>query len=220
MTVVEGPRTAGLVGRVQNILLKPAAEWDVIAAESATTQGLFMGYAAPLALLPVIGSVLGAILGALIFHTVFGGLGVGLIIALVGAVLGYVISLASTFVFGLIINALASSFDGTSDSTQAMKVAVYGMTAAWVAGILSFIPLLGALLGLVGFGYSCYLIYLGVAKLMKPPADKAVIYAVVAILIYIVLFAVVFWIISIITGIIIAMTVGTAALTGAAMLAH
>ena len=49
MAVVEGPRSASLISRVQNILMKPAAEWDVIDGEAATIPGLFTGYACILA---------------------------------------------------------------------------------------------------------------------------------------------------------------------------
>ena len=40
-----------LIDRAKNILLTPKTEWPVIAAEPATAQGLFTGYAAILALL-------------------------------------------------------------------------------------------------------------------------------------------------------------------------
>ena len=36
MSVTGAPRTQGLFARVQNILLRPRAEWEVIAGESAT----------------------------------------------------------------------------------------------------------------------------------------------------------------------------------------
>ena len=32
MTIIEEPRRSGLITRVQGILLRPAAEWDIIAA--------------------------------------------------------------------------------------------------------------------------------------------------------------------------------------------
>jgi hypothetical protein len=47
-----------LVDRAKNILLNPKSEWDVIAKESATVGGLFTGYAVPLSVLPVVGSVI------------------------------------------------------------------------------------------------------------------------------------------------------------------
>lgn len=47
-----------LVDRAKNILLNPKAEWDVIAKEPATVGSLFTGYAIPLSVLPIIGSVI------------------------------------------------------------------------------------------------------------------------------------------------------------------
>jgi hypothetical protein len=61
MSVVESPKSAGLIQRVQNILLKPAAEWDVIEAEPATVQGLYVGYICILAAIPAIASILGSL---------------------------------------------------------------------------------------------------------------------------------------------------------------
>ena len=43
-----------LQSRVTNILSKPAAEWQVIAAEPADPASLFTEYAAPLAAIPAI----------------------------------------------------------------------------------------------------------------------------------------------------------------------
>jgi hypothetical protein len=192
--------------------MQPRVEWQAIEGEPATTQSLFLGYAAPLALIPAIAAILGSLVSALIFHSVLGLVG-GLISAVVVAILSFVIGLGGVFVFGLIINALASSFGAAGNALQSMKVAVYGMTAAWVAGILGFIPLLGSLVSLVGFGYSCYLIYLGIVQLMKPPADKAVAYAVVSIVIYVVIFAVLLWIVAIITAILFTMLAVTGATT-------
>jgi len=206
------------VARIQNILMKPGAEWDVIANEPATVQGLFTGYAAIVALLPAVGGILGALAGGLLFHSVF-GTSAALIGGIVGAVIGYVLNLAVAFVFSLIVDALASTFGATPNKVEAAKVAVYGFTASWVAGFFSFIPLLGILIGLAGFAYSCYLIYLGIAKVMKPPADKAVAYAAVAIAINLVIYFIVFWILAIITAMIITMMAG-AAVTGAAAIAQ
>lgn len=72
---------------------------------------------------------------------------------------------------------------------QALKVAVYSNTPAWLAGIFVLVPALDFLqiLGL----YSVYLLYLGLPVLMKAPRDKAVIYTVVVVIAAIVIFAVI-----------------------------
>ena len=213
MTVAEGPSSSGLVTRAQNILLRPAAEWETIAGESATTQSLFTGYACILAILPVIGAVIAKVLLAGVLGSMFGGVvgGVSMAGALIGGILqgvvGYAFNLAIVFVVGLIINALAASFDAKSDSVQALKVAVYSGTALWVAGLFIWVPLLGFLLYLGALGYTCYLLYLGVAKVMKPPEDKALVYTLVVIGSEIVL--------VLVAGMITAIIVGMAAIGGA-----
>ena len=60
MSVVGGSASTGLIARVQNILMKPAAEWDVIDGEPATVGGLYTGYACILAAIPAIASVIGS----------------------------------------------------------------------------------------------------------------------------------------------------------------
>ena len=55
--------------RAVAILTKPADEWRVIAAESATVEGLMRSYAAPLAAIPAIAQFIG--------FTVFGITGAG-----------------------------------------------------------------------------------------------------------------------------------------------
>ena len=204
MSVVEGgPATSNLVQRVQNILLKPAAEWAVIDGEPATPQGLMTGYACILAAIPAVAGFLGQFLFT---HSLIGGA--------IFAVLGYVLSLVAVYVESIIINALAPSFGATANPTQALKAAVYANTAAWVAGVANIIPILGGLIALVGFAYSCYLLYLGLGVVMKGPADKLVGYTVVSIVAYIVLFGVAFWI----TAAVVAMFVASAAITAGAML--
>lgn len=183
MSIVDGgPNTAGLVARVQNILLRPVDEWNVIDGEAATTQSLFVGYACILAAIP---AVAGFLSSALFGHNLFGGL--------FGALFLYGFSLAAVFVESIIINALATSFDATSNSMQALKVAVYANTAFWVAGAAHLIPFLGGLIWFAGFVYTCYLLYLGLGKLMKTPADKLVGYTAVSIGAYMLLFGVVVW---------------------------
>jgi hypothetical protein len=203
MSVVEGGPRSGLVARVQNILLKPVPEWDVIDGEPATVQGLFTGYAAILAAIP---AVAGAI-GSLIFvHNP--------ILAVVTAVLGYIFALVGVFIAGFIISALAPSFDGTKNQVQAMKVAVYANTAAWIGGIFSIIPFLGWIGAIAGGLYSLYLLYLGLPKLMKVPQEKALGYFIVVLVVEIVVSVV----IGMIVGAIVAMTaIGAAVGTAAAV---
>lgn len=202
--------TTPLVTRAVNILTKPAEEWAVIRGETTDTKSLFMGYALPLAL---IGPICGLI-SVLLFVGLMGPLGLGavLVSAIVGAVLGVAISLLAVFLLGVIINALASSFGTQQNKDQAMKVAVYSMTASWVAGLLTLVPAVGGLLALLAGLYGFYLLYLGLQKVMDTPQDKAVIYTLVLFLIMAVILGVAMTIVGVITA---AMMMGAAAAAGA-----
>lgn len=169
-----------LVARVKYILTRPKFEWPVIDAESATIKGLFTRYAMVLAAIPAVASLIGQVV-----FLRFSPVG-----ALMGAALAYVLSLVSVYVLGLIIDALAPTFGGTKNPVKAMQVAVYSMTAAWVAGVLNIIPTLGWLSGLLGL-YGFYLLYLGLPVLMKTTADKSLGYAIVVVVAAIILWAIV-----------------------------
>lgn len=185
MSAVEpGSATTGLVDRVKSILTKPSATWDVIDGEAATVGGLYKGYVIPLAAIPAIS----AMIGSVVFG--YGAFGVNVkanpVAAAVTAIVTYAMSLAMVYVMALIIEALAPSFDGQKNRMQALKVAVYSSTAAWVAGIFQIFPPLG-LLAVIGSLFSLYLLYLGLPKLMKAPSDKALGYTVVTVIVAIVL---------------------------------
>jgi Yip1 domain len=177
-----------LVDRVKRILLSPRTEWEVIDAEQTTPAALYTGYIAPLAAIGPIAQLIGfSVFGIPLplrgtYRVPFGS-------ALTGAIISYVLSLVVIYLLALIIDALAPTFSGQRNQIQALKVAAYSSTAAWVAGIFALIPWLG-FLGIVGL-YSLYLLYLGLPVLMKAPREKAVPYTAVVILAAIVLFVVV-----------------------------
>jgi len=184
---VTGEERMSLVDRVKGILMAPRKEWPVIDTEAATTGSIFTGYIIPLAAIPAIAGFIG---WSLIGGSVLGvSIRVPVSTGITGAIVRYLLSLVSCYVLALIIDALAPSFGGTKNSIQALKVAAYSSTAAWVAGIFSILPSL-SILGILGL-YSLYLLYLGLPVLMKSPQEKAVGYTVVVVLCAIVLFVVV-----------------------------
>ncbi len=195
-TAEQRPVAEGLVSRVKNILLAPAAEWTRIELEPATVKGLFVGYACILAAIGPLATLIGGQLFG--YHALFASFRPSLIGAISQAIVQYVLGLAGVFLLGLVIEALAPTFGGTKDRLQAMKVAVYSSTAAWVAGIFGIFPPL-AILSLVGL-YGLYLLYLGLPKLMKAPQEKALAYTAVSVVAYIVIFIVVGAIASAVAG--------------------
>ena len=173
-----------LLARVKRILLAPKEEWSVIDGEQASVGGLYTGYIIPLAAIGPIASIIG--------WTVFGmrvpfagSFHIPIEFAARNAAFQYVGALVGVFVLALIIDALAPTFGGQKNQIQALKVAAYSATAAWVVGIFGLIPALGWL-GLLGL-YSLYLLFLGLPILMKAPADKAMGYTLVVVVIALVL---------------------------------
>jgi hypothetical protein len=178
-----------LMERAKNIVLTPKTEWPVIDGEQATTGGLYTGYIIPLAAIGPIAQVIGWSVFGMSLPFV-GSFRIPIGYAVRTAVITYVGSLIGTFVLALIIDGLAPTFGGQKSQIQALKVAAYSSTAAWLAGIFGILPQL-AILGLLGL-YSLYLLFLGLPVLMKAPEDKAMGYTVVVIVCAIVLWIVIF----------------------------
>jgi hypothetical protein len=197
--------------RAKNICLTPNTEWPVIAAEPTSPGTLVSGYVVPLA---AIGAIAGFIGGSLIGRTLpyLGTYRVPLVSGLVLALFTFCMAIVGVFVLSFIINALAPTFGGEQNSTQAMKVAVYSYTPAWIAGVLQILPLLG-IFAIFAALYGLYLLYLGLPRLMKCPEDKAVAYTAVVVVCAIVLSGVIAVIGGTIAG---AGMIGAGALGGAA----
>jgi len=156
-----------IVERAKNILLTPAAEWPVIAGETTSVEAIYRGYVVYLAAIPPVAAFVGlSLLGP---FAPFG--------TLAWAAATYVLALFVVYVIAIIINALAPSFGGTPNFLAAFKLAAYSMTAAWVAGIFSLVPIIG-ILGFLLSLYSIYLFYVGVPVLMRSPPERSLIYTV------------------------------------------
>jgi hypothetical protein len=165
--------------RAKNICLTPDSEWSIIAAETTSPGTLLTGYAIPLA---SIGAIAGFIGGSVIGHTLpyLGTYRVPFISGLFVALFTFCMAIVAVFVLSLIINALAPTFGGEQNQTQALKLAVYSYTPAWIAGVLRIVPLLGIFAIFAAF-YGLYLLYLGLPRLMKNPQDKSVAYTAVVV---------------------------------------
>ena len=174
-----------LVDRAKKVLLEPKQEWPVIDAEATSVAALYTGYIMPLAAIGPIAAIIGwSVFGMRL--PLVGSYRVPIGTAIQHGVVQYVLGLAGVFVLALIIDALAPTFGGQKNRLQALKVAAYSCTAAWVVGIVALVPALG-ILGLLGL-YSLYLLYLGLPVLMKAPNEKAMGYTVVVIISAVVLF--------------------------------
>ena len=176
-----------IVDRVKRILMSPTTEWPVIAAETTPTQTLITGYVLPLAAVSAIAAFIGqSLVGMSMFGTTYrtpvaNGLGI--------AIWAVIMAVVGVFVCAYVINAFAPTFGAARSDSQALKVAAYSFTPAWVLGVLQILPVLGMLM-ILGAIYAIYLMYLGLRILMKSPEDKAIGYTAVVIIVVIVVFVV------------------------------
>jgi hypothetical protein len=170
------------VNRAANILLAPESEWSAIAHERSDARSLYLDYIAILAVLPAAATLVST---SLVGSLGFGRLGPG--VALQAALAGYVLSLAMVLVLAFAANQLAPRFGGRSDFDQALKLTAYALTASWVAGIFTILPVVGWLISLLGGLYSLYLLQVGAPQLMKMPDRGAVGYGILLVAIGVVI---------------------------------
>lgn len=171
---------AAIIARVQRLLTSPATEWDVIAGEAADVQKIYMNYVGPLLIAAAIATAIALLM-----------VGYG-----IGGVLQYfvvqvVLGLIGVYVVAFVINMLAPTFGATADMGQAFKLAAYSPTSSWVGSLFVIVPVLGAIVAVVGALYSLYIFYVGLPKLMRPPQDKVVVYVLAIIGVMIVIYLVI-----------------------------
>src|SRR6187551_3057975 len=162
-----GGSDMNLVARAKGILANPRQEWVEIDNEPLNLSELLVGYVLPLAAIGPIAMIIG--------WTAFGfgglfRLPMGTIIGI--AITNYILTILGIFVLAWVINMLAPQFNATQSMPQAIKVAAYSSTAAWVAGIFNIFPAM-AVLAAIGGLYSLYLCWIGLPILMKAPQEKA-----------------------------------------------
>ena len=164
----------GFISRVKNIVLGPAAEWEAVAPESTSIAQLYTGY---IVILAALAAVLAFVRMSMIgVRLPLGGgvmrypMGSGM----TTAVMSFVLGLIGVFVVGLIINGLAGTFSAQRDQRQALKVAAYSLTPAFLSSILALSPVLPTLLQFLAGCYGIYVLYLGLPVVMRSPKEKAV----------------------------------------------
>ncbi|MFZ1208386.1 MAG: Yip1 family protein [Pseudolabrys sp.] len=180
-----------LVERIKGILLQPKSEWGAIEGEPGSAGYLIPKYVAFVAAIPAVCTFIGtSLIGS-------GGYRMGIGLGLARAVVVYVRSLVGVFVVAYIIDFLAGTFGARKSPDNAMRVSAYSPTAAWVAGGIQHHS--GAVLP----GYTRPvqpLFALHIAAVMKPPADKALVYTIAVIVCAIIVWIIIFGIVALLFG--------------------
>lgn len=175
--------------RVKGFLFQPRATFKEVDSEFTKPGALWGRYIIPLAALgPLFGTI-----GRIIFGRRIGGTSLSDPMPIADAVkwgiLAFALALVAVFVLSKVISLLAPGFGGQKNDVQALKVAAYASTPAWLAGIFNIhgrFLIVAIIISL----YSLYLLYVGLPVLMKVPGDRAMGYTAVVIIASIVIFLV------------------------------
>lgn len=164
--------TSGLIDRIKNIVLTPKTEWPIIAPEPTSIGQVYTGYVMPLSALAAAMSFLRmSVIGV---SLPFGGaIRTPILAGLTLAIVTFAFSLLGLFLVALIINGLAPTFSGVRDQRQALKVAAYSFTPAYLGSVLALSPVLPTLLQLLAGLYGIYVLSLGLPVVMRAPREKA-----------------------------------------------
>jgi hypothetical protein len=174
------PGAAGLLQRIINIVIKPKAEWPVIATEPPSLQRVVIGCVLPLAAIQAVLSFIHmSVIGISVPFA--GNVRMPMASSLTAAVMGFVFALIGVFVFAIIVNAWAGFFNGRRSLGEALKVAAYTGVPAWLGAFLGILPF-GTLFELIAVLYTIYVLYLGLPIVMRAPRERAVGYTVAVIL--------------------------------------
>src|SRR5258705_6147406 len=108
-----------IVARAKAIMLTPKTEWPVIEHEPGDPAYLFANYVAILAAIPAVCGFIGtSIVGVSV--PVIGTVRVGVVSGIASAIVHYLLAFVMVYVLGLIIDALAPTFNGQKDAPNAL----------------------------------------------------------------------------------------------------
>jgi Yip1-like protein len=160
------------------MLFEPRQEWATINGEFTRAPAIFWSYVIPVSAIPPVAYLVGAV----VFKqqgTLVGTIDTTVGAAVQDAVIRYLFGLAGVFILAVALDLLSPVFSGHANRVQALKVAAYASTPAWLFGVLALVPRLG-FYSIVGTLWILYLVYLGAPLLMKVPTERATVFGLVA----------------------------------------
>lgn len=158
-----------LASRAVAVLFRPAAAWEMAAAETTSVRQLLLGYVAPLAAIPAVCGGVSKLLG---FSIADVGLRSDPLTVVIEAVVGLAMMVVVVWLAGQIVGRLAGLFGGVTDGARGVRLVAYAGTAFWLAGLLYLVPGLEMPAALLGLLWSLYLFYGGLSVLLAVPEDR------------------------------------------------
>lgn len=176
-----------LGSRAREIVVHPQLEWAKVAAEETSVVALYQDYILWLAALP---ALIGFVKASLIGYSAFGApIRIDPTHGLTQLVLVYAVNVGVVYVMALIVDVLASGFGGAPDQRRATQLAAYSMSAYWLSSLGALVPFVSLPVMLLGWGYTAYLVYLGLPVLTRCDRERASGYAVTVVFLSFVVWA-------------------------------
>jgi len=168
-----------IINRVKNILVSPKTEWQTIDGENDSHMVLLTKYVLLLAAIPAIAAFIGY---GLIGYRVFGHHFASVSMGIRQAIVHYITMVGGIYITAFVIDLLAGNFGSQKNFDKAFSLVAYAFTPALVGGIFYIYHPLSFLAGLASI-YSLYLLYIGLAPMMKTPDEKRTSYFVISLLV-------------------------------------
>ena len=156
-----------IYNRAREILLYPKTAWEKIREENDIR--LLIIYPIALAVLPSLAVYLGYGMIGLRMGPV-GYYRMSAVNAFYSALVAYFLTLIGIAALAFLIQVIANYFQSECDLLKSSKLAVYAATAPLLANVFQIIPGI-RILNMLGL-YGAYLLYTGIPKLARTPADK------------------------------------------------
>ncbi len=170
--------------RTSNLLVKPITEFDSIAAEGQSIRQVNKNVVIPFATLVGLCALLGSI-----FTHIKSPLD-SFIFVFLNAVIVFLIVLVETFSAGQLISLLGKNINISNHKEAVYGLVVYSQIPFYL--VLAFIKIFPSLVFMIFLaGYSAYLIYVGIDKLLKISSVRKMQFLVLSMIIMISLFVVV-----------------------------
>lgn len=172
--------------RVKALVFQPRQTWEAIDDTVLTTRQLILSTLLPLAAIPAIAFFIGYSISGV--RIPFAGVyRMAWWQSLITALVGYGVTVANVWLLGVSISKIGVWFGAAENPENGLKAAVFSYSPFLAAGVLYIIPNLGIVVTLIGL-YACYLLYLGVPRLMHPPENRTVLYSILSVMVAIVLY--------------------------------
>ncbi len=162
-----------LLSRVNNILIHPKTEWQVIRDETATYPGIMLRYVSILSAIPPAAAVAGRYLFA--GNVSDSALASSPPNLLLSNMLWYCMYIVNVVITGVVMTAIVAAAESRWKGIRGFQLAAYSFTPLFVAGLIAVIPRMSWFVP-IAILYGIYVLYLGIRTLLGVRGMRAALY--------------------------------------------